>query len=229
MPSLLLGLTFLTLAFPSISCFALSVPVAPRADSDLLRNLPRCQNPPYQYYPAGLLLPDVPPEEPFYSGLKRDAAPKQYIILCTPGTETFIKLTHETRSGDSGVDKDPLENQEQISSLISDAWTWINREHLPPKGQDGIINKGEGWIVKRTSPRGTHELLVANAHHIVPVPRWGGGGTLKRIGNEVTWGVLRAALTALMKYMARYSWTICEFEIWDGMNQVGIAKIRSLI
>lgn len=175
------------------------------------------------------LLPPAPPEERFKPRLKRDAAPKQHIILCTPGTETFIKLTRDTPSDNLNVDRATLNNQEQITSLVADAWTWIDREHLPPKGQDGIINKGEGWIVQRISLRGTHKLLVANAHHIVPVPRWGGHGTLKSVGNEVTWGVLRAALTALGDYMARYGWTICEFEIWDGRNQVGVAKIIGLV
>ncbi len=170
------------------------------------------------------LLPRAPPKEPLEPRLKRDAAPKQHVIFCTPGTETFIKVTRETPR----LDKGPLENQDQINSLVGNAWTWIDREHLPPKGQDGVINKGEGWIVQRTSPRGTHELLVANAHHIVPVPRWGGGGSLKSVGNEVTWGVLRSALTALGRYMAQYGWTNCEFEIWDGMNQVGVARIISL-
>lgn len=61
----LYGLFFLTLAFSNIVCFARSVPLESHAgpsllrrggqfDPDLLRKLPRCENPPYQYFPAGL-------------------------------------------------------------------------------------------------------------------------------------------------------------------------------
>ncbi|KAL8919826.1 MAG: hypothetical protein Q9208_006559 [Pyrenodesmia sp. 3 TL-2023] len=161
--------------------------------------------------------------------LKRDAAPtapKEPLILCAPGTETFIKLTREPPSDNSNDEK--AMRTSEISSLVGNAWSWINREHLPPKGTDGVINKGEGWIVQRTSPSGTYKLQVTNAHHVVPVPRWGGGGRMKIVGNEVTWGVLRAALAALGQYMVAYGWTICEFEIWDGRNQVGTARIVSL-
>lgn len=48
---------------------------------------------------------------------------------------------------------------------------------------------------------------------------------MKIVGNEITWGVLQAALTGLGDFSAKHGWTICEFEIWDGLNQVGTAKL----
>ncbi|KAI4271433.1 MAG: hypothetical protein L6R38_006876 [Xanthoria sp. 2 TBL-2021] len=176
------------------------------------------------------MLPPPPPEKPLDRHLKRDAAltdPKQPLILCIPGTETYIKLTRHPPSDGLDGDKAFINDQGQMSSLVANTWTWITREHLPPKGKDGIIDKGEGWIVERKSTHGTHKLLVANAHHAVPVGRWSpnGLGTMKIVGNEITWGVLRAALTGLGEFSARHGWTVCEFEIWDGRNQAGTAKL----
>ena len=72
--------------------------------------------------------------------------------------------------------------------------------------------------------------MVANAHRAVPVQRWSpsGLGTEKIVGNEITWGVLRAALEAVGEFATRHGWTACGFEIWDGGNQVGRAKITEV-
>ncbi|KAL8703415.1 MAG: hypothetical protein Q9201_003386 [Fulgogasparrea decipioides] len=160
--------------------------------------------------------------------LKRDT-PAGPIILCTPGTETYIKLT--STASDTETEQHKIkETQDQIAQLVGNTWNFIDREQLPPKRGDGVIDKGEGWVYERTSTHGNFKLQVANAHHKVPVPRWGGHGTMKIVGNEVTWGVLRSALRALGVYMSKETngWATCEFEIWDGMNQVGTARIIRL-
>ncbi|KAL8840526.1 MAG: hypothetical protein Q9205_004553 [Flavoplaca limonia] len=176
-------------------------------------------------------------EDPFEFRHKRAAGvrdPKKPIVLCTPGTETYIKLTRQTPIIDAVVDinldKPNLTAQFEISLVVGHTVNEIESEHLPPYAEDGIIDKGEGWIIQRTSPDKTHQLLVANAHHAIPVPRWSanGHGTMKIVGNEITWGVLRSALDALRTFAARHGWGLCTFEIWDGMNQVGIAKIIAL-
>lgn len=181
------------------------------------------------------MLPPPPRDDNFHRRIKRDAIPAptdpiQSIILCTPGTETFIKLTRKPRNGDLNYDKSSKEIQEQIALLVGNTWTFIGREHLPPKGQDGVINNAEGWVLERTSSHGRFKLQVANAHHKVPVTRWGGHGSMKIVGNEVTWGVLGAALSAVGQYMAgdKNAWGKCDFEIWDGRNQVGVARIVGL-
>lgn len=50
---------------------------------------------------------------------------------------------------------------------------------------------------------------------------------MKIEGNEITWGVLRSALTALGSHMLvdAAGWSECVFEVWDGRNQVGTARI----
>ncbi|CAO1598372.1 hypothetical protein XANCAGTX0491_002141 [Xanthoria calcicola] len=234
MPSLFV-LALLTVAFPIIPCFTLRVPLEPRLDSDLLRKLPKCQNPPYQYYPAGSMLPPPPKEDPLgwiEGPLKGDAAPtdaNEPVILCIAASETFIKLTRRPFADGMDVDTAFVKDQGDISSLVASTYAWIEAEHLPPNGQDGVIDMGEGWIVQRKSPSGTHQLLVANAHHAVPLARWSpaGHGTMKIVGNEITWGVLWVALEALGEFAATHGWTLCEFEIWDGLNQVGTAKLSA--
>ncbi len=51
--------------------------------------------------------------------------------------------------------------------------------------------------------------------------------TVRIVGNEITWGVLDAALQALGQFMVTdtYGWSECEFEVWDGENAVGRARI----
>ena len=174
-------------------------------------------------------------EDPFDLRHKRRAGvrdPKKPVILCTPGTETYIRLTRQLPVIDGVVEWNPdnfdLQAQNQISSLVNRTIKWIQLEHLPPNAQDGVIDKGEGWIVQRTSYEETHQLLVANAHHAIPVPRWGAAGPrgyMKSVGNEVTWGVFQAALEAYRTFAVSHGWGVCTFEIWDGMNQVGTAKI----
>ncbi|CAL8581223.1 hypothetical protein XPA_006924 [Xanthoria parietina] len=180
------------------------------------------------------LLPPRPKEDPLDTLLegrhKRDAAPtgtRAPIVICMAGTETYIKLTRQLPPDGMDGDTAFIKDQGQISSLVASTYAWIGANYLPPKVPDGVIDKGEGWIVQRSSRSKTHKLLVANAHHAVPVPRWSpnGHGTMKMVGNEITWGVLRVALEGLGEYSATRGWTPCEFEIWDGLNQVGMAKL----
>ncbi|KAL8727365.1 MAG: hypothetical protein Q9181_005741 [Wetmoreana brouardii] len=163
-------------------------------------------------------------------------------ILCTPGTETYIKMTRKPPHDDLKYDKSLSDIQSQLESLIGNTWTYITREHLENGHNDSVISRTEefsraegsteqkpGWIFERTSSHGSFRLQVANAHHLVYVPRVH-FGTTKVEGNEVTWGVLRAALTALGSHMLidEAGWTECTFEIWDGFNQVGIARVVRL-
>lgn len=181
------------------------------------------------------MLPPPPTEDPLgwiEGPLKRDAAPtdaNEPVILCVAASETFIKLTRRPFADGMDVDTAFVKDQGDISSLVASTYAWIEAEHLPPNGQDGVIDMGEGWIVQRKSPSGTHQLLVANAHHAVPLARWSpaGHGTMKIVGNEITWGVLRVALEGLGEFAATHAWTLCEFEIWDGLNQVGTAKLSA--
>lgn len=49
---------------------------------------------------------------------------------------------------------------------------------------------------------------------------------MKIVGNEVTWGVLKAAIAALGTFFVDTgAYSACSFEIWDGFHQVGIARI----
>ncbi|KAL8941145.1 MAG: hypothetical protein Q9216_002410 [Gyalolechia sp. 2 TL-2023] len=160
---------------------------------------------------------------------KRDSSPSDSStqkILCTPGTKTFIKLTRKPPNGDLNIDKSDPAIQNQITGLISDTWTYIDREHLKNGNNDSVIDKGEGWVYSRKSTHGTYGFLVKNAHHKKPVPSFH-FGTVEIVGNEVTWGVLQAALSELGIHMTENvnKWTECEFEIWDGKNQVGMAYI----
>ncbi|KAL8701049.1 MAG: hypothetical protein Q9201_005114 [Fulgogasparrea decipioides] len=174
---------------------------------------------------------------------KRDPAPPidphGQTILCAPGTRTYIKMTRILPVEGLEYYKSKSEIQSQLHSLISNTWTYIAREHLENGHNDDVISQTEefnrvqgsieqkpGWIFERTSPHGSYKLQVANAHHIVYVPRIR-YGTRKVEGNEVTWGVLRAALTALGSHMliSEAGWTECTFEIWDGFNQVANARV----
>ncbi|KAL8730838.1 MAG: hypothetical protein Q9166_003765 [cf. Caloplaca sp. 2 TL-2023] len=226
MPSLI-TLAVLTLSYSNILSNALNLP---RVALD--QNV-KCQNPPYQYYPAGVMLP--PRKNDPMDKLKRDAQPpadpKAQRVLCAPGTETFIKLTRKFPYDNLMAQKTNEEVQIQLQSLIGNTWTFIERQHLPEGGRggrDGVIkdDKSLDWIFERASPNAAFKLLVANAHHKVYIPRLH-FGSVKIEGNEVTWGVLRAALSALGEYFSfdDYGWTRCVFEIWDGPNQVGIAQI----
>ncbi|KAL8653807.1 MAG: hypothetical protein Q9226_003690 [Calogaya cf. arnoldii] len=67
---------------------------------------------PYQTFPAGALLPIRPdPSEnyPYYNGNGKRALrrqnPEELKILCTPGTETFIKLQRDFHSDNLLADK----------------------------------------------------------------------------------------------------------------------------
>ncbi|KAL8719914.1 MAG: hypothetical protein Q9225_003143 [Loekoesia sp. 1 TL-2023] len=167
----------------------------------------------------------LPPRDDFLRHRKRDASPSDptaQIILCAPGSQTYIKLTRRPSNGVSD-DKSYQEAQEQITQLVGNTWTFIHREHLANGHEDGVIDKGEGWVLERKSSHGSFMLQVANAHHKEYYPRIHFGG-VRIVGNEITWGVLRAALMALGEYM-NGEWTECEFEIWDGKNQVGTARI----
>ncbi|KAL9602416.1 MAG: hypothetical protein Q9219_001840 [cf. Caloplaca sp. 3 TL-2023] len=247
MPSLI-ALALLSLSFPSILCYAFRLPFEARDKKPTVK----CQNKPYDYYPAGTyasnptslvkrgeppgqlltlptsLLPPLPQGDP---GLgKRDAIPADTqhprIVLCTPDTETFIKLTRLAPWGDFELEKNSKEIQEQLQGLVSNSWSYIAREHLGNGHEDGVINAGEGWVYERQSTRGGYKLQVANSHHKKYFQRVHFGG-VEIVGNEITWGVLRAALTAVRAYMAsdKDKWTECEFQIWDGKNQVGTARI----
>ncbi|KAI4114624.1 MAG: hypothetical protein LQ345_004634 [Seirophora villosa] len=233
MPSLL-TLAFLTLTFSSLLSFASRLPLETRDWNEDLqrfaRTQPRCQKP-YHANPAGFAahasspLPDNRPKTPgrrLFS--KRD--PSQPLILCTPGTETYIKLTFKPTNLGNALSDSDKEIKGQIEGLVSNAYTYITREHLENAHKDQVINKGEGWVWTKKSTHGLFRLQVANAHHEVPVVRWGGHGTMKIVGNEVTWGVLKAAIAALGTFFVDTgAYSACSFEIWDGFHQVGIARI----
>ncbi|KAL8837021.1 MAG: hypothetical protein Q9170_002675 [Blastenia crenularia] len=177
------------------------------------------------------MLPPPPKDDPAYNE-KRDVPPSDphaQIVLCTPGTKTFIKLTRTPQGSDFSLEKADRAVQSQISELVGNTWTFIQREHVTGGHKDGVINEGEGWVLQRKSSHGTHILQVANAHHKEYYPKFHFGG-VRIVGNEVTWGVLRAALTALGNFMATdvNRWTQCTFQIWDGKNQVGTARISEL-
>ncbi|KAL8653789.1 MAG: hypothetical protein Q9210_001893 [Variospora velana] len=152
--------------------------------------------------------------------------PSQPLILCSPGTETYIKLTIKPTNVNHALGGNDQEITEDLGGLIGNSWTYIARQYLRT-GKDGVIDKGEGIIWHKISKHGHFVLQVANAHHWKSVPSWNGHGTMKLVGNEVTWGVLRAALTALGKHFEKTKvWSECSFEIWDGFNQVGTAMLR---
>ena len=155
------------------------------------------------------------------------ANPKETKILCAQGTETFIKLTRKFNSDNLLADKSNQEVQRWLAMLTANAIAHIWEYHLNKTGAgDGVINHNKQsavWIWERVGYFGNYKLQVANAHHRIFIP-WGAviGG------DEITWGVLKAALEALTEYMAKdtiYGWTECVFEIWDGEHPVGIARI----
>ncbi|KAL9025706.1 MAG: hypothetical protein Q9196_005516 [Gyalolechia fulgens] len=171
----------------------------------------------------------LPPVEGPGQRRKRDSIPSDptaRITLCTPGTKTYVRLTRKPPNGDFNIDKSDPEIQEQITGLIANTWSFIDREHLKNGHEDGVIDKSDGWVFERTSTHGKYILQVANAHHrkYVPMIHW---GTVKIVGYEITWGVLQSALTAVGMYMRSdvNKWTECVFQIWDGRNQVGIGRI----
>ena len=153
--------------------------------------------------------------------------PKETKILCAPGTETFIKLRRQFKSDNLLEDKMNVDAQRWLAMLPANAVAHIWDYHLNRTGAgDGVINankQSRQWIWERVGYFGHYKLQVANAHHRIFIP-WG-----EVIGgDEITWGVLKAALEALTEYMAKdtiYGWTECIFEIWDGENPVGIARI----
>ncbi|KAI4283177.1 MAG: hypothetical protein L6R35_005242 [Caloplaca aegaea] len=150
----------------------------------------------------------------------------QPLILCAPSTETYIKLTIKPTNVNHALGGNDQEIAEDLGGLIGNSWTYITRQYLIA-GKNGVINKGEGIIWQKISTHGHFILQVANAHHWKPVPKWGGHGTMKIVGNEVTWAVLRAGLTALGTHFQETNvWSECSFEIWDGFNQVGTAMVR---
>ncbi|KAL8999378.1 MAG: hypothetical protein Q9169_001804 [Polycauliona sp. 2 TL-2023] len=157
--------------------------------------------------------------------------PKETKILCTPGTETFIKLTRTFDSTNLLADKMDDNTQTRLPRLPASAILYIFDEHLNKTGAgDAVINRDKwsvGWIWERKGADGDFKLQIANGHNYQPVPFLG----LVAAGNEITWGVLKAALEALIAYMAKdeiYGWTKCRFEIWDGPNRVGFARIVNM-
>ncbi|KAL8785888.1 MAG: hypothetical protein Q9213_003120 [Squamulea squamosa] len=203
----------------------------------------KCQNAPYRYYPAGVLLPPLPrgPNDK----TKRDAAPgaipkdpKATIVLCAPGSETFIKLTRKFQSDDLMTEKNDPGIQGQIRSLVADTYTYAQRERFKnPKYGDVVIydeksDRGvrtPGWIYERIGMYDTYKLQVANAYRVVPKPCWSPNGhcTMQFVGKPLKWGELNTALQILGEFMVtdQYGWTQCTFEIWDGPAQVGMARI----
>ncbi|KAL8948905.1 MAG: hypothetical protein Q9222_004942 [Ikaeria aurantiellina] len=161
--------------------------------------------------------------------MKRDDPPptsSAESVICQGGTETYIKLT--PKASDFHGQLDSKENQEQISQLVGNAWTYITREYLGDRDLDGVIKKAEGWVFERTSSHATFKLQIANSYERKKtyVPNVHGWLSSKLVGHEITWGVLRAALTALGTHMdIEKLWTPCSFEVWDGPNQVGIGRI----
>lgn len=179
-----------------------------------------------------LPLPRKPSENyPYYNDNGKRALlganPKETKILCTPGTETFIKLKRTFHSDNLLADKSDKDIQSRLAMLPANAIKHIWEYHLNKTGAgDGVINgnrQSVGWIWERVGYFGFYKLQVANAHRRRFIPFGTAIG-----GNEVTWGVLKAALLALTEYMVKdtiYGWTECSFEIWDGRNQVGAARI----
>lgn len=139
-------------------------------------------------------------------------------------------MTRKFPTIDLMVEKNSTETQDQLYSLLGNTFTWIKRERLDDLSRaDAVIHpeKDLEMIVRRASPDGRYQLQVFNAHQDVIHHRWGGHGTKRIVGNEVTWHVLFSALGALIEYMTTnpYGWGQCYFEIWDGKIQVGWAKV----
>ncbi|KAL8773650.1 MAG: hypothetical protein Q9209_001416 [Squamulea sp. 1 TL-2023] len=176
---------------------------------------------------------------------KRDAPgaipkdPKETIVLCAPGSETFIKLTRKFQNDDDLMtEKNDRDIQGQIRSLVADTYTYTERERLAnPNYGDVVIDdekssgrkKAPGWIYERSSMFDTYKLQVANAYRIVPKPCWSANGhcTMHIVGKALKWGAFDTALQILGEFMItdQYGWTQCTFEIWDGPAQVGMARI----
>ncbi|KAI4232952.1 MAG: hypothetical protein L6R40_007232 [Gallowayella cf. fulva] len=166
---------------------------------------------------------------------KRDlqvpADPKAMKIICAPGTTTFIKLTRNFRSDDLMTD---TKVQEQIRTLIAEAHHFIQRSRIGNSRYGDVINDDKnyfheeslGWIWETVSPHANFKLQVANAHRKKPVPGFH-FGTMKIVGEDITWQVLDTALQSLGEYMSidKYGMTECELEIWDGPVQVGSARV----
>ncbi|KAL8910406.1 MAG: hypothetical protein Q9171_004279, partial [Xanthocarpia ochracea] len=150
--------------------------------------------------------------------MKREVPdPKAEVVLCASGTETFIKLTRKFPTDDPMAQKNNRDTQEQLQGLVANTWSFIKREYLenPQKG-DAVINrnnnpfdeKSTGWIFQRTSSYSTYKLQVANYHRRKYIPSVH-GARWRIVGNEITWGVLDAALQALGQFMVTdtYGWT----------------------
>lgn len=119
--------------------------------------------------------------------------------------------------------------QSQIRELVDTTWVSVSKARIRENLEDGVINGDKntlGVIFSRTGPFGGYKLQVANAHHKKYVPKIH-FGAVKIEGHEITWGVLSAALMTVNAFMRddHYGWTECKFEIWDGRNLVGIARI----
>ncbi|KAL8685380.1 MAG: hypothetical protein Q9224_005840, partial [Gallowayella concinna] len=118
--------------------------------------------------------------------------PKAVTVLCTPGTETFIKMTRSFPSDEFMTEKDSTETQQQLQSLIENTFTWIGRKNVQdPRHGDVIVHPQKDLvpILSRTSPHGQYQLQIFNAHRMVVHHRWStlGHGTRRIQGKEVTW------------------------------------------
>ncbi|KAL8670130.1 MAG: hypothetical protein Q9168_005312 [Polycauliona sp. 1 TL-2023] len=154
------------------------------------------------------------------------ADPTAIQILCAPGTETFIKLKRTFDSQNLLAEKSDSNAQTSLSFLPGSAIQDISINHIHKLGAgEGVIDgnrQSREVVYEHLGGHRDYKLLVWNGHryHFLPF-----GSVVS--GNEITWGVLKAALEALIQYMVKdvvYGWTRCGFEIWDGENLVGYAK-----
>lgn len=128
--------------------------------------------------------------------LSRDE-PSPRIVWCAPYGSTFVSLVafHVIPPSASGIHNDVL-------ATLYTAWD-IARTHVDRSG-DGIIGHNGGYT------------LVGDAG--IRLSAW-------NVNNhQLTWGVLGAALMAVMDYMRVKDWYgAVTFDIYDGVNKVATA------
>ena len=89
-----------------------------------------------------------------------------------------------------------------IPALLSAALSNI-ATHLQRQG-DGLLPGGRyDWLGRNAAA-----LYVENANN-----------------HQTTFGVLLQAVRAVQSWMGENRWVSCTFEIWDGVNQVGVGRI----